>query len=280
MKKTRELYERESDEFLCLNSCGIQHFFERDAMGKREHGRIDYHFLYIAEGKCYVTLAEQTVLADEGSVILYRPNERQEYAFPRGTRSVSYYIHFSGRGCEEILRKLELYGVTVAKMGKSYAFEKCFLRMQRERAMGLIGSETICAGMLTQLLGIAARAIEMRKRGFATGVQNRITEVCRTVYENLRTVTVAELAESCFLSEGRFSHLFKESMGVSPMRYITEGRIKRAAELLAETELSVSAIGAAVGFANQNYFSRIFRKYIGTSPLKYRKLYSPRAVNV
>ena len=95
------------------------------------------------------------------------------------------------------------------------------------------------------------------------------------IYENLETVTVSELAEACFLSQGRFSHLFKESIGVSPMRYITEQRIKRAGELLAETENSVSEIGALVGFDDQNYFSRMFRKYTGLSPLNYRKNYSP-----
>ena len=276
MERQRDLYERTSEEYLNLNSCGIQHFFERDAMAKREFGRIDYHILYIAEGECHVTIDGVSECAGEGSFILYRPFEKQEYAFMSGVRTVSYYIHFSGRGCEELLHKLGLYGVTVGTMGKSYEFEKCFERMQRERAMGLIGADAICAGMLAELLGIAARGIEMKRRGFATSVQNRITEVCRMIYERLATVTVSELADACFLSEGRFSHLFKDSMGVSPMRYITEQRIRRAGALLAETELTICDIGYEVGFSDQNYFSRIFRKYTGTSPLNYRKLYSTR----
>ena len=278
MEETRELFERKSDEFISLNSCGIQCFDYRDAKGLRERGRIDYHILYIAEGECHITIDGKTVSVNEGGFVLYRPNERQEYAFYKTHRSVSYYLHFSGRGCEEILKKLGLYGISVTNMGKSYAFEECFLRMQRERAMGLPSSEVICAGMLTELLGIAARAIELKGRGFAQNTQNRISEVCRMIYDSLETVTVASLAKACFLSHGRFSHLFKESMGTSPMRYITEQRIKRAGELLAETEFSVNEIGAMVGFTDQNYFSRMFRKCTGLSPLSYRKNYRMNAL--
>ena len=48
-------------------------------------------------------------------------------------------------------------------------------------------------------------------------------------------------------------------------------RVKRAAELLENTDLPMQKVGEEVGFSDQNYFSRIFKKYNGVSPLNYRK---------
>ena len=266
----KELYERTSDRFLALNSCGIQHFYDRNGKANRVHGRVDYHILYVKEGACYVTLDEERVVAPAGSFILYRPRERQEYEFLKEDGSTSYYIHFSGTGCDELLRELGLYDVRVAYMGKSVVFEKIFERMKREWTISLANSNVLCVGMLAELLATAAREIEMRKRGFEAGAEARIYSACHTVYERLATVSVSELARECFLSEGRFSHLFKEHVGMSPMRYITEQRIKKARELLLETELSILEIAREVGIADQNYFSRMFKKYTKVSPTEYR----------
>ena len=84
-------------------------------------------------------------------------------------------------------------------------------------------------------------------------------------------VTVKELAASCHLSESRFSHLFKEIMGKSPMSYLLDLRLNKAKELLEDTELSVLAISEALGFSNQFYFSRQFKKHTTLSPTEYRR---------
>ena len=271
MRTIEMSYERESKEYISLNSCGIQHFYGKGAHQKREKGRIDYHVLYIGEGACHLIIDGEAVDAPEGSLILFRPGEKQDYAFYESEHSTSYYIHFSGTGCEELLFKLGLSDLKVTSMGKSVAFENKFRRMAREWAIALPFSDAVCSGMLTELFGIAARAIYMRNRGFNEVAEDRIGKICQRIYEDPATATVSGLAKECFLSESRFTHLFGESVGKSPMKYITELRIGKAKELLAETELSVAQISANVGYPDQNYFSRLFKNLTGRSPRDYRK---------
>ena len=57
----------------------------------------------------------------------------------------------------------------------------------------------------------------------------------------------------------------------SPKNYILEMRVKRAAELLENTDLPMQKVGEEVGFSDQNYFSRIFKKYKGRTPSSYRR---------
>jgi AraC-like DNA-binding protein len=52
---------------------------------------------------------------------------------------------------------------------------------------------------------------------------------------------------------------------------ITERRMVEARRLLGETELTVEAIGARVGYRNPGYFARRFRRAHGASPLEWRR---------
>ena len=68
------------------------------------------------------------------------------------------------------------------------------------------------------------------------------------------------------LSEGRFNHLFKEGMGISPLQYINEVRVKKAMNLLKRRENTVAEIADSVGFTDYNHFGRQFRRYYGCPP--------------
>jgi AraC-like DNA-binding protein len=81
-----------------------------------------------------------------------------------------------------------------------------------------------------------------------------------------RDVGLNELASLIGLSVTRFSHAFKTSYGVSPHRYISQRRIKRAQTLLRTTDDTVATIAARVGFSSQSRFSRVFTSLIGSAP--------------
>ena len=72
-----------------------------------------------------------------------------------------------------------------------------------------------------------------------------------------------------------FRSAFRQHTGVSPSEYIIGQRISAACRLLSQTDKSVSAIAADVGYADQYYFSRLFRKKMGMPPLKYRASQKP-----
>jgi transcriptional regulator GlxA family with amidase domain len=64
--------------------------------------------------------------------------------------------------------------------------------------------------------------------------------------------------------------LFREELGLSPVRYLNRLRIERASALLHE-DIPIWRVAELVGFPNANYFSRIFRSEKGMTPIEYKK---------
>lgn len=79
-----------------------------------------------------------------------------------------------------------------------------------------------------------------------------------------------DLARSCHLSPSRFHALFTQATGQSPLAYLARLRLRKAQQLLLTTDLSISQIGAQVGYTDAFHFSRTFRSHIGKSPRAYR----------
>jgi AraC-like DNA-binding protein len=81
-----------------------------------------------------------------------------------------------------------------------------------------------------------------------------------------RKWTVADLAAVAAVSRSGFDDRFRQVLGRSPIRYLTEWRMHLAQDLLASTDLSVAAISRRVGYDAEEAFSRAFKRTFGTSP--------------
>ena len=80
-----------------------------------------------------------------------------------------------------------------------------------------------------------------------------------------------QLAAQAGVSKFYFTRLFKNSMGVSPSRYLLTLRMDEAKRLLRETKRSVVDVALDVGYANPSHFARFFRRETGLSPSDYRQ---------
>ena len=89
-----------------------------------------------------------------------------------------------------------------------------------------------------------------------------------------KNISIPELAHNVNLSPGRASHLFKESVGQSIHRYITEIKISNSKELLSHTDMNIAEISSMVGFEDPLYFSRSFKSHVGVSPKEFRKTHN------
>ena len=74
--------------------------------------------------------------------------------------------------------------------------------------------------------------------------------------------------------------VYKAHTGHTLLWYHSSIRCEKAKKLLAESELSISEIGGAVGFVSSAHFSRIFRKMTGMTPSAYRLEYQTENAEV
>ena len=92
------------------------------------------------------------------------------------------------------------------------------------------------------------------------------------LYANL---SIAELARLCHLSTSSFKRKFKEVYGDSPMKFIAQKKVEKAASLLKSEGLRVSDIAYDVGFESLATFNRNFSNVYGQSPSEYRLTSTP-----
>jgi AraC-like DNA-binding protein len=105
----------------------------------------------------------------------------------------------------------------------------------------------------------------------ATSATTKINTILGYIDEHLADrMKIDQLANELHFHPKYFIQLFKSSMGVSPIVYITKKRMEKAQQLLMSSEISVTDIADQVGM-DLYYFSHTFRKLIGLSPTEYRQ---------
>ena len=76
-----------------------------------------------------------------------------------------------------------------------------------------------------------------------------------------RQIALQEIAQSVHISESSALQLFRRGIHLSPVAYLIQYRLKRAADLLATTNKTVAAVAYESGFSDAGYFCRTFRKF-------------------
>ena len=84
-------------------------------------------------------------------------------------------------------------------------------------------------------------------------------------------ISMQEAAEEMGYSDAYFSKLFKQYFNQNFTAYLTEYRIKKAKELLSNTNHSIKDISRMVGYTDSNYLAKIFKRLVGEIPSKYRE---------
>lgn len=106
------------------------------------------------------------------------------------------------------------------------------------------------------------------------------------VVSDIRTYCSQHLSDSALggqmitdhfgLSATYLNQLFKQELGMTIRQYISEMRMERAEQLLAQTYETVDEIATKCGYSNGNYFAKAFRENRKMSPTDYRKMMEKR----
>ncbi len=99
-------------------------------------------------------------------------------------------------------------------------------------------------------------------------IDNVIQEIRAHYTEDIQ---LTNLAAKYNISTGRLSTMIKEELAMNFSEYVSQLRIQRAKELLADESMSIQEIAEIVGYNDYFYFTKVFKKIQGISPSKYRK---------
>jgi AraC-like DNA-binding protein len=140
------------------------------------------------------------------------------------------------------------------------------------------GQEIVMRALVEQLLVHLLRnyatprlseELELSRVGLVDRRIRRSVELMHTQLD--QDLTLKALAAASYLSPFHFARLFKKLTGASPHNYLAAVRAAKAQLLLAETDLSVTAVGARVGYLSGSHFTKAFRLATGATPREFRK---------
>ena len=101
--------------------------------------------------------------------------------------------------------------------------------------------------------------------------EERAKQMLRFIQANLgEALTLEQIAESASVSENECMRCFRSVLGISPMQYVKQTRLQKAAELLARTDRKIADIGSECGFQEMSYFAKAFREQYGCTPSQFR----------
>ncbi|WP_438021923.1 AraC family transcriptional regulator [Sorangium sp. So ce233] len=130
------------------------------------------------------------------------------------------------------------------------------------------GQERLARSLLEPLLAYTVHCHGRAARAF----DRRVARALQLIQEKpAARWTIEALAGAAGLSRAAFARRFLAELGVPPLRYVTELRMQRAAELLAEGDRSLASVAAEVGYDSEFAFSRAFKRHTGEAPGAFRR---------
>jgi len=101
---------------------------------------------------------------------------------------------------------------------------------------------------------------------------NRLAFVIDYIRNNIRErLSIKLLSNKAYMSESHFYRVFRTELGVSPIDFINNERIKLAASLLQNPTKSIKDVFMESGFESRSYFNRLFKRTNQLTPQEYRK---------
>ena len=105
--------------------------------------------------------------------------------------------------------------------------------------------------------------------------KNPMTHVVEFIRLNLKeNISMKHLIEKSCMSTASFYRLFKRELGMSPIEFVINEKIRCAKKLLKNPSIQINEVCYLSGFEDANYFIRLFKKHEGITPKQYQLLYA------
>lgn len=149
----------------------------------------------------------------------------------------------------------------------------CITHLLMESENKPVGYQTMCQKIFEIFLMQIIRQMQLNlsSNPIQKPIKREIRMICHYIDQNYsEDITLESLGNYMKMNKYYMAHEFKRCMGLSPINYLIERRIKECKSLLTTTSLSIAEISETVGFSSQSYFSQMFKKNMGMTPKQYR----------
>lgn len=219
--------------------------------------------IYTTKGKIYSLSEGDAFLITPNTAIYYEADQNDPWSYT--------WIGFQGIKMREYFERTSLLDHPCFHYDKDDQVRLCHEKMYEAYHLQKNRDFMLNSIMYEYLYLLATKypqeniPIEMKKRSYV--------EDCLQYIENNydHSFSIQEIADSLGLERSYLYRLFKNLTGFSPQEYLLDFRIRKACELLQNTDLPIIQIARSVGYEDSLYFSKFFKQHMNTSPSSYRQ---------
>lgn len=231
---------------------------------------------YIVAGRGYLNVNGENYAATAGDVYILRKKTTHTYWSDARYPWVKIFFNIRGSLAEKLLDEYQLGGSGRVVLGAD-GLEQDFRDMLEGLKDNTVAQTERFDRATVDFLRILIKLTNMQR---AAGVHKddpmSVEKEMNTLIEYInmnprRIVSNQELADVIFRSKDYIIKRFFANFGATPYDYQIQQKIFSAKNMLANMNLSVKEIAAALGYEDQHYFSYMFKKRCGMSPTQYRK---------
>ena len=163
------------------------------------------------------------------------------------------------------------------KAALRWSLERMRLEVREQRPGGFLVAQHLAYMMLVQALRLH---LEEGSRGgvgwlFALADKQMSAAIQSMHDDPAHRWTLQKLAERVGMSRSIFALKFKETVGASPMEYLTRWRMLLAGDRLTNSGDHISVIALSLGYESESAFSKAFKRVMGCSPRQYSRGRNP-----
>lgn len=193
------------------------------------------------------------------------------------TDLVCGYLHSEDPLFDPAMRAFPSVFVVRLPAGAAAGWVQASIAYSLEEAAPSYASSSLISTRLPELVLIEVLRVHLATapaadRGWMAAIRDPVLAPALSLLHGSpdRRWTVADLASGAAVSRSLLDARFRQVLGRSPIRYLTEWRMHVAEELLATTDIGVVMVARRVGYDSEEAFSRAFKRARGLSPSHWR----------
>jgi AraC-like DNA-binding protein len=168
------------------------------------------------------------------------------------------------------------------KAAMRWSLERMREELRDPQPGGSLIAQQLAYTMLIQALRLHLADAASPRRGWLSALADKHMSVAITSMHNDpgHPWTLQSLAGRVGMSRSVFALHFRETVGATPMEYLTRWRMLLAADRLRNSSDGLSAIAQSLGYESESAFGKAFRRVMGYSPRQYTRSGLPSSIPV
>ncbi|MDQ6601023.1 helix-turn-helix domain-containing protein [Bacillus salipaludis] len=234
-----------------------------------------HHFtelLYITRGKGSFIFSKEEIPVKEHDVIVINPNV--EHTEKSGAEHPLEYIALGIQGLafsspDDPGKQVTFFNFKQEQRPYLFYLQQLVEEAENQKEDYELIIHDILEILLLKMM--RKKAFHLEKISSTKKISKDVAFIKNYIKQHFREeINLDILAEAGHINKYYLAHSFKKSVGVSPIEYLIQTRIRESKILLETTNYPISNIATITGFSSQSFFAQSFKRVTNLSPTQYR----------